>query len=742
MGTRLNNNILVFDVDLELDKALQQIVQAPSAPDYIVLRRPREEAGRFWFYVYSTTALSVYLQGCAKQVQNGDFPKLIECLPQLHETESAPVLPANIRLPRWSERYEGGPWSGANYPVAVRGNDPVGVWTQDAGPSTPAGGRSSSGTSRTSILHRLGVETIQRSGLGSILGNVLGDKDFSHILNGTVDSASVTRGEARGEPAEEAAPDETGTPGPESIPSGEQPKPIQEVFPAIDASNEHPVVGEKLTLTVSLDKQASAETGGVVALPAAAPDFVFELDVHILCGKESLWDTLTYSQKDGTTKTATFNFAAPDVTPDAAGDYPDQEKLPVTANFYYQNRWCGEGQRYLDLRLDDTVAPKKRLPKPQPESYWSSLIYLEQGAQPPDLLVRISKTGEFAYNWVCLSPHMQFDSNLSGSMILDQKAEDFVRDMFEQYSRTALNEIRVNEIHGIGEQIYDSTPEVFKAAYWSLYELSRTRGGKPFNNILFITDEPFIPWELMRVADQQRGPNVPAEFLNIRHAVGRWVANCSARLPQQIAVKELVASGSDYAGIQAVEPKLPWVKDELAWLAQHYHAELVPLRSTDVLNFLKTGTAQAVHFACHGMMDALNPLRSQLVMEDSPANLRPTVISANEVEIGLGKEHPLIFLNACQVGASGASLSLMAGFPGAFLKAGASAVISPLWTISDEHAKAITEQFYQAAFANPGTTLGEIMQSIHQQWADKQHLTFLAYVLYGDPQARVTFQPA
>ena len=244
----------------------------------------------------------------------------------------------------------------------------------------------------------------------------------------------------------------------------------------------------------------------------------------------------------------------------------------------------------------------------------------------------------------------------------------------------------------------------------------------------------------MRIADQQRGPNVAAEFLCIRHAVGRWVADCSSRLPQQIPVRELVASGSTYVGYDAVYPTLPWVKDELEWLEANYHAKTVPLKSADVINFLKSGTAQAVHFACHGQMDHQNPLRSQLIMEDSPDNLRPTVISAQEVETGLGKAHPLVFLNACQVGAAGQSLSLMAGFPGAFLKAGASAVISPLWTISDEHAKAITEEFYKAAFANPGATLGEIMQGIHQQWAAKQHLTFLAYVLYGDPQARVAFQ--
>lgn len=730
MGTRLNKNIMVFDVDMGLDKVVAELAKADRRPDYIVLRRPREQADRFWFYVFDPAELMAYLKPAVEQVHGNAFPSLRECLPQLHESESAPVVPANITLPRWSERYDQGNRIAENYPVAVNNNKPTGVWEQGSSRvNTP---------SRTSILEHLGAETSRSlGGSSSILTHIADGVDINDIINRSFGAPSITRDGGAAEPVHERnIPD-----GLETVVESTQPaNPIQQVFPAIDASSKHPLVGENITLSVSLKTQADPEVSGGVALPTAEPAFVFKLDVHLLCGQESQWDTLEYSQQGGTTKAATFSFTAPDVSPDASGNYPEREKLPVTVNFYYQNRWCGEGRRYLDLLLDETVAPLRRLPKP-PESYWSKLIYLEQGAQPPDLLVRISKTGEHEYQWVCLSPHMQFDTSLSGSMILPQKAEDFVRDMFEQYSRTTLNEVRVNEIRGIGEHIYDSTPEAFRAAYWTLHGLSHARGGVAFKNILFITDEPYIPWELMRIADQQRGPGVEAEFLSIRHAVGRWVADCSSRLPQQIPVREMVASGSDYVGIPAVDPPLPWVKEELAWLSQHYQAKTVPLRSADVLNFLKTGTAQAVHFACHGMMDSLNPLRSQLVMEDSPANLRPTVISANEVEVGLGKAHPLIFLNACQVGSSGASLSLMAGFPGAFLKAGASAVISPLWTISDEHAKTITEQFYQAAFANPGATLGEIMQGIHKQWADKQHLTFLAYVLYGDPQARVSFQP-
>ena len=242
----------------------------------------------------------------------------------------------------------------------------------------------------------------------------------------------------------------------------------------------------------------------------------------------------------------------------------------------------------------------------------------------------------------------------------------------------------------------------------------------------------------MRVADLQRGREFEPELLGIRHSIGRWIASESSRLPQQITVQNFAITGSGYENNPNI-PKLPWVKDELEWLIQHYNPIVIPLKSGDLVKFLDTGTAQAVHFACHGKMSFLTPLLSLLIMEDHPANLKPTTISRFEVQKGLGANHPIVFLNACQTGAEGYTLGLVAGFPAAFLKAGASAVISPLWTISDAHAKEITEQFYSAAFAQPGATLGEIMQNIRKEWAAKNHLTFLAYVLYGDPQARIKF---
>jgi CHAT domain-containing protein len=97
--------------------------------------------------------------------------------------------------------------------------------------------------------------------------------------------------------------------------------------------------------------------------------------------------------------------------------------------------------------------------------------------------------------------------------------------------------------------------------------------------------------------------------------------------------------------------------------------------------------------------------------------------------------HPLVFLNACQLGAGGKVLSLGSGWPQAFLEVGASAFIGPLWSVQDESARDAATLFYGELSA--GKSLGEALQTMRRKWLDGGSVTFLAYTLYGDPTAKV-----
>jgi len=510
------------------------------------------------------------------------------------------------------------------------------------------------------------------------------------------------------------------------------------LFPDIAPDDLHPVAGATVRFTVALALQAVAGTQGAVQIPAEAPETHHALRVHLLFGSQQAWSTLTCSAAHGTHAEASFALPAPAV----AGE---RGLVPVRANFYLNQRWCGEGQRLLDVRRDAAVAPLQAIPPPD-IAPWRHALTLDPGALPPDLIVRIQKgTSPGEYLWSCLSPHLDFTPPATpgdARTAFGQDAATFVRQAFAPMAGRTLSQMDIAEVCGAGESIYNNTPRHFRDSYWALWRAAKD-GGFSFDSIQIVTDEPCVPWELMRLSDRARAPDVAPEFLAIRHSVGRWLAGESSAMPQVIRVHKLAVAASDYAGLAAGINPLPWAAKERDLLVDTYRAEPVVLKSGDMLAFLESSNVQAAHFACHGKMSINDPDASLLVMEDSPANLKPKHVARREVCDGLGSQHPLIFLNACEVGGTAAALSLVAGFPAAFLYAGAAALVSPLWAVNDAHAHRIAEDFYQQVFkAGAGKPLGAVLRDLRLRWKDETHLTFLAYVLYGDPLARVSYEPA
>lgn len=510
---------------------------------------------------------------------------------------------------------------------------------------------------------------------------------------------------------------------------------LREVYPDIAANDVHPVANANVHFTVSLAAKPTTETAGVVQLPETPPEFEHKLWVHLLFGTSSAWDTLTWSAQRGTIKAASFALPAPAIQGKRA-------LVEARANFYLNQRWCGEGQRNLDVRRDSAVGIQTDIPLPKIPP-WRRALVLQPDTQPSDLTVRIQKgaiPGDFT--WTCLSPHLEFPPPAKEGddrMSLKEDAVTFVRRTFAPFANMFLESLKMAEVEGAGEKIYRITPKYFQDCYWTLWYEAAARGFE-FNSVQIITDEPCMPWELMRISDSARAPHIAPELLAIRHCVGRWLADESALMRQRISVNKAAVSASSYEGISTVNPKLPWAAREHKLMVETYRADGVPLTSQGLRGFLEEGVAQALHLACHGKMLISDPDASVLVMEDTPHDLTPLLVARYEVCNGLGRQHPLVFLNACEVGAAGASLSLVAGFPAAFLYAGASALVSPLWAVNDERAQKIAEEFYREAFvAGGGKPLGAILRHIRSRWKEEKHLTYLAYVLYGDPMVQVDY---
>ena len=84
------------------------------------------------------------------------------------------------------------------------------------------------------------------------------------------------------------------------------------------------------------------------------------------------------------------------------------------------------------------------------------------------------------------------------------------------------------------------------------------------------------------------------------------------------------------------------------------------------------------------------------------------------------------------MGQAGETLGQYGGMAQAFVTAGASAVVAPLWVVDDEVARDVSLRFYQAVFT--GTTPAEFLRA--ERGAGESG-TQLAYVFYGHPNLRL-----
>jgi hypothetical protein len=513
------------------------------------------------------------------------------------------------------------------------------------------------------------------------------------------------------------------------------------VFPWIVPSRDHVVQATKFDLEVSLRLTPAQDVQGTAALPVT--DEVFEIDVHLLLGSESLWQQLIFSWSQLTIKPARFERIT---APAYRGTAAEPDFRAIRVNFYWNHRWCGEGLKNIEILRNAGDLETNPIPKPS-EPEWRQWLNVSSGeCAPPDLLVRIQEKSNGTYHWSLVSPHADFRDIPSEKceMTLKGGAQSYVKSHFEPLAGIALNALTMARLDGTCKQIYMVAPAIFKDVYWQLYHAARENPTVKLDTIQFVTDEPYIPWEIMRVEDEQRGPNIDGEILSVRHSVGRWLAEESCQIRSLIPLQSMAIFASDYSTVTEVESKLNWAEQEAEDLVGFYANKASPkatrykLISREVLSFLETGKAQILHFSCHGRMDQQSPNLSSLMLEDDLTNFTPPVVIGQSIQRGIGREHPLVFLNACQVGGTGAELSFVTGWPQAFLTMGASAVIAPLWSVGDDSARIIAEEFYKVVISNSPISLGAALQNIRKQFRGNGKMTYLAYLLYGDPNTMIS----
>ncbi len=301
-------------------------------------------------------------------------------------------------------------------------------------------------------------------------------------------------------------------------------------------------------------------------------------------------------------------------------------------------------------------------------------------------------------------------------------------------AKTVDRQYAADYASGFGDELYDKfAPAVFKDLFWKIADAHRQTDD--MIRIQVLSDDPSIPWELMRPARPDGSGR--RTFLGLDSVITRWHMSNKGRQrpPQVMGMNGVSVIAPTYQGNRA----LPAVNGELAALQQVNGYQLIKGNYADVRALARNLPQGIVHFAGHGGVIEKNGV-PQFVILLQDAQLEPSTWTSLP---GSGPDvHPLFFFNACDVGEARRFMNGVDGWAPALLDSGASGYIGALWSVNDQVASTFAANFYDLLKTSMGMSgsvdvpmiLTRARARTYKESADP---TALAYVMYSDPSLKM-----
>jgi WD40 repeat protein len=319
-----------------------------------------------------------------------------------------------------------------------------------------------------------------------------------------------------------------------------------------------------------------------------------------------------------------------------------------------------------------------------------------------------------------------------GTTTFGRPVQDWAEDKHTQLSKLARPGQRPSgsvraELDQLGQNLYrDLFPPDVKAFY--------ERAAAATKTLIVYTDEPWIPWELVK----PWGETSSGDFLCIRHDLARWYLSDKGRVaPAQVTVRMLarVVRPTDLRAVHreaAYLNRLPTLWKPLqSWRP-------MPRYPRDVVSLLEHGSVDLLHFATHGRLSGESYASTSISLGSEALAL--DAIVGSEVAGGIRRAAPFVFMNACHTGRRQPGLGRVDGWAERFLEFGASAFIGASWEIADDLAADFAAAVYDAL--RGGASLAGAVRTarIKVRASSPDNSTWLAYCLYGHPNATVVVQ--
>jgi len=303
-------------------------------------------------------------------------------------------------------------------------------------------------------------------------------------------------------------------------------------------------------------------------------------------------------------------------------------------------------------------------------------------------------------------------------------------DAVETTTDTDFEQLQI-QLRSIGARLFQKLfPTELQRVFWEHRD--------QITHLKFYCEEPYIPWELLHVCEPGEPPTAETKFLGQMGLV-RWLHGHKA--PRNLRVRP---GRARYVTPSYPGKELKSAQHEGDLLKELFDATpITPATRPEITKLLsQKGPFDLFHFAGHGEASEtqITDARIELEPAGSDANKRlrdltPDIISGLchlKAEDGT---QPIVVLNSCRAGKVGQYVTGLGGFAPAFLEREAGIFVGALWMIGDKPALTFVKAFYKAL--RDGKCVADAVVAGRETARKEGDATYLAYVVYGDPFARM-----
>ena len=395
--------------------------------------------------------------------------------------------------------------------------------------------------------------------------------------------------------------------------------------------------------------------------------------------------------------------------------------VPLKVYFLHGTRICGDAEWTLHAAGERPAQPAPaeeagEVAQDGPSSTDFAITITPDAPGPTlTIIINADADGVQRWNWIAITPGGT--RNGSERIDLGEETAKFAAGLLAAAPAMSKQEFR-RRMKGVGTRIWNVAPRSFRDALPTL----RSSVGPSFP-VQFLSDDPFVPWELMT-------PDDGSDHLHLEHPVARWPLGGRGTLHKSLPNGMIMSFVPEYDRNRT----LPSAREEAQWLRDELGAQVEAptresfLRTMDGANGRGIGV---VHFAGHG--------RADMGIGDAAIELQDGWVTSDDVNqsgVRLGEyAHCLVVLNACQLASEQVSLGLNGGWCAALAARDFGGLVAPLWAVQDRTAFEIVKVAL-AGLITQNETLGQTMLMARRSQAESS-VAALAYLAHGDVMARV-----